>query len=599
MLSLRKITLSYGGAPLLDELSLEIRENDRACLVGRNGTGKTSLLEIIAGIHPPDRGEIQLAPGRKLAYLPQAIPDVIEGTIETVVSSGLDHEDLAEWEVMTKVDRLLDEMELSGDEPFNTLSAGMKRRVILAQAVVSEPDLLVLDEPTNHLDIPSIRWMERYLKERFRGALLFVTHDRAFLQALATRILDLDRGRLISWDCDYRKYLERKEEWLEAEATQSAQFDKKLAEEERWIRRGIQARRTRNEGRVRALKQMRLDHQSRRQKMGTVHLRIEAAERSGAKVIAVEDLHFAYEDHPPTIEHLSFLIERGDKVGIVGPNGAGKTTLLRLLLGKLQPTSGTVTHGTKLQIAYFDQLRDQLDESRTVVDMIADGNETVTIGGRSQHVMSYLQDFLFPPDRARSTISMLSGGERNRLLLARLFTQPANVLVLDEPTNDLDLETLDLLEEQISHFSGTVLIVSHDRAFLDDVATDLLVLDGNGDIKPFIGGYSDWLAQDTASATAMPRKFVSKAPEAKAKRSTKQRKFLNRERWELEAIPGEIEKLDEEQATIAEQLSDPKLYQEYPDKVTSLQARNKEVEELLATKYARWDELEALRQEHD
>ena len=496
---------------------------------------------------------------------------------------------------MTKVDRLLEEMELSSDADYETLSAGMKRRVILAQAVVSEPDLLVLDEPTNHLDIPSIQWMERYLKERFRGALLFVTHDRAFLQALATRILDLDRGKLISWDCDYHKYLERKEEWLNAEANQAAQFDKKLAEEERWIRKGIQARRTRNEGRVRALKQLRRDHQSRRQKMGTVHLRIEAAERSGAKVIGAEDLNFAYDNHPPTIQSLSFLIERGDKVGIVGPNGAGKTTLLRLLLGKLEPTGGTVTHGTKLKIAYFDQLREQLDESRTVVDTIADGNETVTIGGRSKHVMSYLQDFLFPPDRARSTISMLSGGERNRLLLARLFTQPANLLVLDEPTNDLDLETLDLLEEQLVQFSGTVLIVSHDRAFLDDVATDLLVLDGKGDVQPFIGGYSDWMEQKAVS----PKLSIAplKMAESKIKRSPKQRKFLNKERWELEAIPGEIEKLDQEQATIAKQLSNPDVYRESPNEVTALQARSSEIEELLAAKYARWDELEALQKE--
>lgn len=592
MLSVRKVNLGYGGAPLLDDLSLEINDGDRACLVGRNGTGKTSLLEIIAGIAEPDSGEIQLVSGRRMAYLPQKVPSELDGTVAHVLASGLHGLDLPEWEIETRVERILADTGLDGSKIVSTLSAGMTRRVLLARAIVSDPDLLILDEPTNHLDIPAIAWTERFLKERFKGAILFVTHDRTFLQALATRILDLDRGSLTSWECDYHRYLELKAEWLEAQSHQQAVFDKKLAEEERWIRKGIQARRTRNEGRVRALQKMRLDHQARRQKIGTVHLQIEAAERSGAKVIAVENLRFSF-PHTPIVNRLSMLIERGDKVGIVGPNGVGKTTLLRLLLGELEPQSGKVEHGTKLQIAYFDQLRNQLDESRTVVDTIADGNESITINGKSRHVMSYLQDFLFPPDRARSPVSMLSGGERNRLLLARLFTRPANLLVLDEPTNDLDLETLELLEEQLADYSGTVLIVSHDRSFLDEVVTDLLVFDGQGNVSPFVGGYSDWLA-NTAAPVRAPSPPVQTTVE-KGRRPPKTRKFLNRERWELEALPAQIEELESEQASLAEQLASPKLYQESPEKVSILQKRNEEIEAILPAKYERWDELESLR----
>jgi ABC transport system ATP-binding/permease protein len=593
MLSVRKVTLGFGGAPLLEEASFEIVAGERVCLVGRNGTGKTSLLEILAGRSAPDRGEVQLAPGCSLAYLPQAIPDALPGTITDLVAEGLAESELPDWEAVTAVERILAELGLEGDALFATLSAGMKRRVFLARALVAEPDLLVLDEPTNHLDIPAIQEMERYLRERFRGAILFVTHDRAFLQALATRILDLDRGRLISWDCDYRRYLERKEAWLEAEAHQQAQFDRKLGEEERWIRRGIQARRTRNEGRVRALLQMRRDHQARRARLGTVHLQIQAAGRSGAKVIAAEGLSFGYGERP-LVRDFSVLIERGEKVGIVGPNGAGKTTLLRLLLGELAPDAGTIEHGTRLQVAYFDQLRNQLDDNLTVAETVADGNDSVTLNGRSKHVVGYLEDFLFPADRARSPVSMLSGGERNRLLLARLFARPANLLVLDEPTNDLDLETLELLEERLAEFPGTVLIVSHDRAFLDSVVTELLVLDGTGRVESAVGGYSDWLARNAQAAEAPPVATRDPSPPRPA-RPEKPRRFLNRERWELEALPGEIETLEAEQAAIAARLADPKLYQETPDEVAGLNRRHDEIERLLPEKYARWDELESLR----
>lgn len=592
MLSVRKVTMSFGGAPLLEDASLEVSAGERVCLVGHNGAGKSTLLGIVDGTLAPDQGEVQLAPGNRLASLPQTVPADLVGTIESVVSGGLDDTGLPEWEMQTQVERILEEMELEGGRTVETLSAGLKRRVLLARALVSDPELLILDEPTNHLDLPAIRWTETFLRERYRGALLFVTHDRTFLQNVATRIIDLDRGRLISWDCDYRTYLERKAEWLAAEAHQQAEFDKKLAEEERWIRRGIQARRTRNEGRVRALKRMREEHRARRQKIGSVNLQIDAANRSGNKVIAAEEASFAYGD-TAVINPFSTLISRGDRIGIVGPNGAGKTTLLRLLLGELSPASGEVQLGTNLEIAYFDQLRNQLDEDQTVVESIAGGSETVSLQGGTKHVMSYLGDFLFPPDRARSPVSMLSGGERNRLLLARLFTRPANLLVLDEPTNDLDLETLELLEERLTEFTGTILLVSHDRSFLDHVVTDLLVLDGSGSVESFVGGYSDYLAQKRPPPPAPARQSTKPAV---GKRPPRPRKFLNRERWELEALPGEIEELESEQAVLAERLADPSLYQGSSDALLKIQSRIHEIESKLPEKYARWEELESLRE---
>lgn len=592
MLSIRSVSLGFGGPLLLEKISLEVLPAERVCLVGRNGVGKTSLLRIVAGEEVPDSGEVSMSSGCKMAFMPQDVPRLMEGSVFDWVARKLDSEHWADWEIATRVERILAEMQLPDSAEVNSLSAGMKRRVLLAGCLVSEPDLLIMDEPTNHLDIPAIRWIESFLRDQYGGALLFVTHDRAFLQAIATRIVDLDRGQAISWDCDYRTYLERKAAWLDAEASQQAQFDRKLAEEERWIRRGIQARRTRNEGRVRALKKMREEHRSRRSRMGSVRMAIESADRSGAKVISVENLTFSFEAQP-IVRDLSLLISRGDKVGLVGPNGAGKTTLLKLLLGELKAQSGTVKLGTNLQIAYFDQLRDRLDPNQTVVDAIADGNEFVEINGKPQHVMSYLRDFLFPPDRARSTVSMLSGGELNRLQLARLFTRPANLLILDEPTNDLDLETLELLEEQIANFQGTVLIVSHDRAFLDEVVTELIVLDGKGGVEAFVGGYSDFLLSNPEPKPPSS----AKSTESKGKRPPKTRKFLNRERWELEAIPGEIETLDGELEQLTAELGSPDLYSGQPERVPLIQKRISEIETELQTRYSRWEELEALRAE--
>ncbi len=594
VLTLRKLCLAFGGPPLLDEASLVLEAGERACIVGRNGAGKSSLLRVVAGRIQPDSGEINLARDARLAFLPQEIPTDLHGTIGEIVAAPLHAQGLAEWEIAHRLERNLEHMELQAEPDFDTLSAGMRRRVLLARELAVEPELLLLDEPTNHLDIESIAWLETFLKG-YRGAVLFVTHDRAFVQNTATRILDLDRGELKSWNCDYQTYLVRKEEWLAAEEQKWAVFDKKLSQEETWIRQGIQARRTRNEGRVRTLKRMREERKARRERSGKARLQFEQAGTTGAKVIEAEGVSFRYEGRD-IIRDFTDLIERGEKIGIVGPNGAGKSTLLQLLLGKLAPTKGTIKLGTNLEVAYFDQTRRALTETDTVQEAVSDGNEFIVVNGNRRHILSYLQDFLFPPDRARSTVSMLSGGERNRLLLARLFTQPFNVLVMDEPTNDLDLETLELLESLLVEFSGTLLLVSHDRAFLDNVVTDLYVLEGDGQVHSYVGGYSDFLEQKTAANT---RVEAARKAEAKAKpsgsRPEKPRKFLNRERWELEAIPGEIEKLEEESAAISEQLSDPDTYANTPDEVPKLKARLEAIEAETATKFARWEALEALR----
>ncbi|MGE9294773.1 MAG: ATP-binding cassette domain-containing protein, partial [Puniceicoccales bacterium] len=461
--------------------------------------------------------------------------------------------------------------------------------------LVTEPGVLLLDEPTNHLDIDAIAWMETFLP-KFRGALLFITHDRAFLQNVASRILDLERGQLISWDCDYKTYLERKQAWLDAEARQRAEFDKKLAKEEVWIRRGIEARRTRNEGRVRALFKMRDEHRSRRERQGSVNLAVEEADRSGLKVIAAEDVSFAYGERA-VVKDFSSLIRRGDKVGIVGGNGAGKTTLVRLLLGKLAPQTGEVKLGTNLEIAYFDQMREQLDPEMRVVDAIAHGRDEVTINGQRRHVLGYLGDFLFSPDRARGPVKALSGGERNRLLLARLFTKPFNLLVMDEPTNDLDLETLELLEERLLEYSGTLLLVSHDRAFLDNVVTELFVLDGSGKVQELVGGYTDYLALRKKSSAAPKATAEAKADKPKGK-PPQARKFLNRERWEWERLPGEIEELEKEQSQLAEKLGDPSLYQDgSAADLAKIQARLEVIEADILVKYERWEELDTLKTE--
>jgi ATP-binding cassette subfamily F protein uup len=580
---------------LLEDISLVLENGERACIVGRNGAGKSTILKIAAGLVKPDRGEISIGARKRVGFLTQEIPESMPGTVTQILTAVLEQDDLPEWEVYTMVERVISDMDLPRDVEYDALSAGTKRRALMARELVSSPEILLLDEPTNHLDIEAIAWLEQFLTS-YKGAVLFITHDRAFLQNVATRILDLDRGRITSWVCDYKTYLLRKEEWLNAESRNQAVFDKKLAQEESWIRQGIQARRTRNEGRVRALKKMREEHRRRRQRVGSVHLQIEQASKSGAKVIAAEDVSYSWGDKP-IISNFSDVIERGDRIGIVGPNGSGKSTLLKLLLGKLPPQTGTLEHGTGLQIAYFDQTREQLVETETVEQAIANGLDVIEINGARKHVMTYLQDFLFAPDRARSPVSMLSGGERNRLMLARLFAKPFNVLVMDEPTNDLDLETLELLEEMLSNFGGTLLLVSHDRAFLDNVVTDLLVLDGSGEVENYVGGYQDYLDQKAAAAAQASAAAKQARALAGNPKQQKPRKFLNRERWELEAIPARIESIEKDMADIAKQLADPKTYQESPERIPVMQANLAKLEAELAAKFSRWDELEALRKE--
>ncbi|MDX1693789.1 MAG: ATP-binding cassette domain-containing protein, partial [Ketobacteraceae bacterium] len=496
----------------------------------------------------------------------------------------------------------LSRLSLDGDLRFLSLSGGLKRRVLLARALVQDPDLLLLDEPTNHLDIDAIQWLEGFLQQ-YTGALLFISHDRAFIKNLANRIVDLDRGKLSSWEGSYDNYLRRKEEALHAEEKERERFDKKLSQEEAWIRQGIKARRTRNEGRVRALKAMRSEYAQRRQTLGKANLTSNAAEKSGKQVIEAEHISYQY-DGTPIVKDFSTLILRGDKIGIIGPNGVGKSTLLKLLLGKLEPQSGRVRLGTNLEVAYFDQLRDQLDETRSVRDNVGEGSDTVTINGQSKHVIGYLQDFLFTPERANTPVSALSGGEKNRLLLARIFTRPSNVLVLDEPTNDLDIETLELLEEMVTNYPGTVLLVSHDRDFINNVVTSTLAFEGNGVIREYVGGYDDWLRQRPSPAQAGNRKPSDKAAEKPTesagkkvpdKPQPKARKLSYKEIRELEALPQQIEDLETEQSELHEKLADPRLYQDQPQNVQALQDRLAVVESELEQAFERWEALEALK----
>jgi ATP-binding cassette subfamily F protein uup len=595
LVSLLDVSLSFGGAPLLDRVNLQIDRGERVCLVGRNGAGKSTLMKVIAGELKPDDGQVFRQPGATFSTLRQEVPAGLTGTVQTVVEGeGGSFEEHNDWERHDRVERLLEKMGLPATAEFASLSAGQKRRVLLARGLVEEPQLLLLDEPTNHLDLESIQWLEEFLLD-WGGAVLFVTHDRAFLKKLATRIIEIDRGQLIGWQCDYDTFLVRKQAVLEAEEVQRAQFDKKLAQEEEWIRRGVKAQRSRAQNRINALKQMRAEKAARRTRAGTAKLTAQEADRSGFKVVACEGVGFRYADRW-IVRDFTTRIERGDKIGIVGPNGAGKTTLLRLLLGQIAPQEGTVEHGTRLEVVYFDQLRAQLDESLRVQDAVADGNATVTINGRTRHVISYLEDFLFEPARARTPIKALSGGERNRLLLARLFTKPANVLVLDEPTNDLDAETLELLEDLLVEFGGTVLLVSHDRAFLNEVCTSLLVFEGEGRISEYVGGYDDWQRERAAAAAA------TAAAEERAKRDAraatavavekKTRKLTNKERAELEALPKKIEMLEAEQTTVTERLADPAFFKKGGADVAKATTRLHEIEAELAAAYARWSELE-------
>ena len=598
LVSLLDVSLSFGGAPLLDRVNLQIDRGERVCLVGRNGAGKSTLMKVISGELRPDDGQVfRSPPDAVLATLRQEVPAGLGGTVRAVIEGeGGSFEEHNDWERHDRVERLMERMGLPPEAEFSSLSAGQKRRVMLAQGLVAEPQLLLLDEPTNHLDLESIRWLEEFLLE-WGGALVFVTHDRAFLRRLATRIVEVDRGRLIGWSCDYDTFLVRKQAVLEAEEVERAQFDKKLAQEEVWIRRGVKAQRSRAQNRINALKAMRAERAARRDRTGVAKLAAQEADRSGFKVITAEGAGFRWGERW-IVRDLDARIERGDKIGIVGPNGAGKTTLLRLLLGELAPAAGKVEQGTRLEIVYFDQLRAQLDETMRVQDAVADGNTTVTINGRTRHVISYLEDFLFEPARARTPIRALSGGERNRLLLARLFTKPANVLVLDEPTNDLDAETLELLEDLLVEFGGTVLLVSHDRAFLNEVATSLLVFEGDGAVSEYIGGYDDWQReraareQAAAKAAAVSRGASAVAPAAPGAPERKARKLSNKERTELAALPARIEVLESEQTALNARLADPAFFRTAGAEVSRATARLAEIEAELAKAYARWTELE-------
>ncbi|MBK9471278.1 MAG: ATP-binding cassette domain-containing protein [bacterium] len=601
LLELKSVNLSLGGPPVLDQVDLGVEKGERICLLGRNGEGKTTLLRLLAGEMRPDSGEVIRRSGMGIGFLPQEVPADLSGPVREVVAGGLaGRAELAtgeSWRLEHLVETILEQAGLDGKAEFTALSMGNKRRVLLARALVGEPELLLLDEPTNHLDIDAIAWLEEQLR-RFEGTLFFVTHDRAFLRGMAGRVIELDRGRLRDWTCDYDTFLRRRDETLRAERAQWAEFDRKLAEEEVWIRQGVRERRTRNEGRVRALKAMREERRERRERLGDAVLQLQDAERSGKLVLKAEHLDFSWGDKV-IVRDFSTAIMRGDRVGLLGPNGAGKTTLLQLLLGRLQPAAGTVRHGTNLQIAYLDQQRAQLDETKTVQENVCGVGDTIMLNGRSLHVITYLQNFLFTPDRARSPLTRLSGGERNRLLLAKLFTQPANLLVLDEPTNDLDLETLDLLEELVLEFSGTLLVVSHDREFLDNVTTSTLALEGNGLVSETVGGYADWLRvsrvakQAEAERERRERKAAAPVRAEAVPAGDKPRKLTWKENQELAGLPAKIEAMEAELAALHGRLADPALYREAGGEVPGLQARLGELAGTLATVYARWEELES------
>lgn len=624
LLNLRDVHLSYGHPPLLDGVSLTVEEGERLCLIGRNGEGKSTLLRIIAGEVPPDEGERLLQRGARVAKLEQEVPASLRGSVFEVVADGLGEiarlvknyhaassalsenpseqalerlaraqqalEQAGGWQVEQQVEEVISRMGLDAGADFSALSGGMKRRVLLARALAARPDLLLLDEPTNHLDIESIAWLEAFLA-KWRGALIFITHDRGFLRRLATRIVELDRGRLRDFPGDYENYLRRREEMDNAEAQERARFDKMLAQEEIWIRQGIKARRTRNEGRVRRLQGMREEARTRRQRQGQANLSLDQGDRSGKIVCEAEHVRYAWQGRP-IVHDFSTTILRGDRIGIIGPNGCGKSTLLNLLLGRLKPDAGNVRLGTRLEVAYFDQLRQQLDPERTVQENVAEGSDKVRVNGREKHVISYLSDFLFTAERARQPVHALSGGERNRLLLAKLFTRPANLLVMDEPTNDLDLETLELLEELLLDFEGTLLLVSHDRAFLDNVVTSSLVFEGEGRIGEYVGGYTDWMRQRPAPATPEGKGERREQPRARRERTRPQKLGYKAQR-ELDSLPGRIEALEAEISAVQEQLSDPTVYaQQGAEGLAELGERLRTLEEALDRAYTRWAELE-------
>jgi len=607
LVSLDRVSLAFGHLPLLDGVALQVDSRERVAVIGRNGTGKSTLLKILSGELPPDSGSVWRQPGLRLARLEQDVPLSANRSVFDVVADGHTHhlEADEEWLREHHVDLVLSRLGLQGEAIVDTLSGGWRRRVLLARALVGQPDLLLLDEPTNHLDVDAIIWLEDFLAS-YAGAVVFVTHDRTFLQRLATRIVELDRGQLTSWPGDYATYLRRKDEALSNEAAEQERFDKKLAEEEVWLRQGIKARRTRNEGRVRALMAMRAERAGRREQMGAVRMQAEQADPSGKLVFEVRHVSKAYEG-AVVIQDFSARITRGDRIGLIGPNGVGKTTLLRVLLGELEPDAGDVRRGANVEIAYYDQQRERLDPERTVFDTVGEGNDTVTANGRTRHVHAYLRDFLFSRERANSPVKALSGGERNRLLLARLFTRPANVLVLDEPTNDLDLETLELLEDELVEWPGTLLLVSHDRAFLDNVVTSTFVFEGDGQVQEYVGGYEDWLRQrqqDTRVRLPLdkargrqPDASRGRQPDggAAAAATTTRKKLSYKEQREVDVLPSRIEALEAEQRELQARIASPGFYKEPRTAIDAALGRADGIEQEITDAYARWDELDARR----
>lgn len=628
LVSVQEVSVAFGGPPVLDHANFAIERGERVCLLGRNGAGKSTFMQVLEGALVPDSGLVVRQGGITLARLEQDVPGTLTGSIFDVVAAGLgeagrllaayhaatvrvshDHSEAAlkeldrlhrqidaadGWQLHLRVETVLQHLGLDPDARIEQASGGRTRQTLLARALVSAPDVLLLDEPTNHLDIDAIEWMEAYLTSHGH-TLVFVTHDRAFLRRVATRIVELDRGQLADYGTDYDTYLERKEGMLHAEEKAWEDFDRRLAIEETWIRTGIQARRTRNEGRVRALEAMRVERQARRDRVGTTRAQVQEADRSGRLVIETQGLTFAHGEKS-IVRDLTTTIMRGDRVGLIGPNGSGKTTLIKLLLGELTPQAGTVRHGTNLEVAYFDQLREQLDPERSVFDSIGDGAEFVQIGDERRHVHGYLQDFLFSPERARTPVRALSGGERNRLLLARLFTRRFNLLILDEPTNDLDMETLDVLESLLLGFSGTLLLVSHDRAFLDAVVTSTLAFEGRGTVREYAGGFTDWVRQRPAPVIAPPAPAPKRVVDTPASPKPRKRKLSYKENAELTALPDRISAAEEERATLFGQLADPVVLRDGA-RVVALQARAAALETELEAMMARWEELETIAAE--
>ena len=596
LVALRDICMGFGGPLLLDRIDFYLNEKERVCLLGRNGAGKSTLLRLLKGELAPDKGEIVYQQGVRLSLLPQEVPEGLTGTVLDIVAAGRNGSATAMAKDFgesgpDQVKKILSRMDLNPAERFENLSAGLKRRVVLARGLACEPNVLLLDEPTNHLDTDAINWMEDFLL-RYSGTLLFVTHDRMFLQKIATRVVELDRGRLVDWACDYDTFQERKQAALEIEADQWDRFDKKLEKEEAWLRKGIKARRTRNEGRVRELEKLREIRRNRRELAGSVRMSSQDAARSGKLVIEAENVSYSYPGQPPIIRDFSTIIMRGDKVGIIGPNGSGKTTLLRVLLGELHLANGKLRHGVKLEVAYFDQLRGQLDESKSVFENVGEGNDTILFNGSPRHVMGYLKDFLFSPERARSPVSILSGGERNRLLLARMFTKPSNLLIMDEPTNDLDTDTLELLEDLLLNYSGTLLLVSHDRTFLNNVVTSTLVIEDNGRVGEYVGGYDDWLRQRKMATSIGREKQRGRSEQHQPRREPRQT-LSYKEQRELESLPEAIETLEAEQGKLYEVMSDPSFYRQSGTEIASVRARLKSIEMELDNAYQRWDVLDA------